>query len=300
MRMASHSETVLVTGCGGFTGRYLLTHLRQAGYRVVGLSHNQANGPDELECDITSPEQLDRVLTATRPNYIIHLAGISFVSHGNAREIYQVNLFGTLNLLDAVLRARLSPHKIIIASSANIYGNPQVELIDEDVCPAPINHYGVSKLAMEHMVRTYCDQLDILITRPFNYTGPGQAQRFVIPKIVNHFRERRRFIELGNLDVVRDFCDVRAVVDAYLQLMQCEADADVVNICSGRGIALSDIISTLNAIAGYDIEVRINPEFVRRNEIKRLIGDKRRLCSLIGTRPEYDIQDTLRMMYQTL
>ena len=297
--MASPSETVLVTGCNGFTGRHLRTHLRRAGYRVVGLSYNQTNNSDELQCDITSPEQLDRALASTQPDYVIHLAAISFVTHGNVQEIYQVNLFGTLNLLDAVLRTGLRPRKTIIASSANIYGNPNIEPIGEEVCPAPVNHYGASKLAMEHLVRTYRDRLDITITRPFNYTGPGQARHFLIPKIVSYFREQRRSIELGNLDVVRDFCDIRFVVDAYLELMICPAHSDVVNICSGRGIALTEIIETMNAIAGYDIEVRINPELIRRSEIKRLVGDKRRLCALIGIRPEYDIRDILQTMYQT-
>jgi nucleoside-diphosphate-sugar epimerase len=112
--------------------------------------------------------------------------------------VYDINFFGTLNILDALVELGQRPAKIVLASSANVYGNPPVEVIDESVCPMPVNHYAISKLAMEFMARTYFDRLNILITRPFNYTGVGQGDNFLIPKIVRHYQEGKTEIELGN------------------------------------------------------------------------------------------------------
>ncbi len=297
MSVASPSKTVLITGINGFTGQHLRQHLQAAGWRVVGTDRAVASENGDFSADLANPEQLRTALQALRPDYIVHLAAISFVAHGNPLEMYQTNLFGTLNLLDAVLAAGIAPRKLLIASSANVYGNPPTEVIDEDVCPAPVNHYAMSKLAMEHMVRTYQERLPLLITRPFNYSGPGQGKQFLIPKIVDHYRRRQPFIELGNLQVVREFSDIRLVVEVYRRLLESAALGETVNVCSGVGVALGDIIAKMNALAGYTIEVRVNPELVRSNEIPRLIGDKRKLQRLVGTLPNYSLDELLGSMY---
>jgi nucleoside-diphosphate-sugar epimerase len=295
--VASPSRRVLITGASGFTGRWLGARLTQAGYQVYGLTQEPARTSAEIQADLCDPPALRAALETARPDYIVHLAAITFVPHSDSAEIYGVNLFGTLNLLDAILAVGLQPRKVLIASSANVYGNPPGKVIDETVCPAPVNHYANSKLAMEHMARTYCDRLPILISRPFNYTGPGQAEHFLIPKIVAHYRARRPTIELGNLDVVRDFSAVAFVANSYQKLLECQHDGVTVNICSGQGTALGEIIATLNDIAGYTIEVTVNPAFVRANEIHRLIGSNRYLFSLIGEQPIPDIRDLLAEMY---
>lgn len=295
--MASPSRTVLITGARGFTGRWLGAHLSKAGYAVHGLIHRGPASDQEAVADLMDGAQLRAVLDAVRPDYIVHLAAITFVPHGDSAEIYRVNLFGALNLLDAVLAVGLQPAKVLIASSANVYGNPPVEVIDETICPAPVNHYATSKLAMEHMARTYCDRLPIIITRPFNYTGADQAEHFLIPKIVAHYRSGQTEIELGNLDVARDFSSVKFVVAAYQKLLECPHRGLTVNVCSSRETALAEIIATMNAIAGYAIKVTVNPAFVRANEVKRLIGDQRKLFALIGALPVPDIREILLEMY---
>jgi len=295
--VASPSKTVLITGVRGFTGQRLRAHLQAAGWRVVGLDRDPASGADELSADLARPDQLRAALETVQPDAVIHLAAITFVPHGDPLEIYQTNLFGTLNLLDAVLAVTPQIGKVLIASSANVYGNPPVEVIDETVCPAPVNHYAMSKLAMEHMARTYEDRLPLLITRPFNYTGPGQASHFLIPKIVEHYRRRQPVIELGNLEVIRDFSDVRFLVEVYRRLLESNAVGETVNICSGVGIALGEIIERMNRRAGYAIEIRVNPAFVRANEVRRLIGDNHKLRRLIGELPEYSMDDILQSLY---
>ena len=290
-------RTVLVTGLHGFTGRYMAEVLRARGLRVVGLVQSQARGDDELACDLTDVRALRAAVAQVQPKYVVHLAALAFVGHADARAFYDVNLFGTLNLLEALAALDTPPRKVLIASSANVYGTPGVEVIDEGVCPAPVNHYACSKLAMEHMVRTWFDKLPIVITRPFNYTGVGQDEKFLIPKIVGHFRRREPVIALGNLDVARDFSDVRDVVAAYVRLLQADGSGgQTVNICSGQAHSLQDILSMAETMSGHRIDVRVNPAFVRTNEVPRLLGHPQKLQQLIGFLPEIPLEQTLRWM----
>src|SRR5690606_29793103 len=134
------------------------------------------------------------------------------------------------------------PRSVLLASSANVYGNTECSPIAETQPPAPVNHYAMSKLAMEHMARTYADRLPLFFTRPFNYTGPGQDASFVIPKLVTHFARRAPAVELGNLDVEREFNDVRFVCEAYLSLLQKAVPGEVYNICTGAPLTLRAVI----------------------------------------------------------
>ena len=288
---------ILVTGLSGFTGRHLAERLRARGARVVGLS-NSGQGEGEIACDLTDAVAVRNVIAELRPTHVAHLVAISFVGHGNARAFYDVNLFGTLNLLEALAALPKPPRKILITSSANIYGTPSVEVIDESVCPAPVNHYACSKLAMEHMVHTWFDRLPIVMTRPFNYTGVGQDEKFLIPKIVSHFRRRAPFIELGNLDVSRDFSDVRDVVGIYTALLLDTPNAvgQTFNICSGRAYSLRDILQMVEEIREHPIEVRINAAFVRTNEVPRLLGSNALLRDRTGLAPQIPLRETLRWM----
>lgn len=296
--MASPSSRVLITGANGFTGRWLSKHLADAGYQVYGLQQEPARTSMEIAADLRDPSSLRIALETARPDFIVHLAAITFVPHSDSAEIYRTNLLGTLNLLDAIRDTALQPRKVLLASSANIYGNPTVERINEAVCPAPVNHYATSKLAMEHMARTYQDQIPLLIARPFNYTGPGQDERFLLPKIVGHYRRQQQTIELGNLDVVRDFSDIRFIIEAYRRLLESEHKSETVNLCSGQGTPLREIMARMHQIAGYTIEVKTNPAFVRANEIHRLVGDNSKLRHLIGPLPVFPIDDILSTLYR--
>lgn len=292
-------KKVLITGIDGFTGKYLERLLTTAGYDVYGLVFPKSHNKKHVLCNIADKSDVLSAVGAVKPDYVVHLAGISFVPHSDISQIYAINFIGSLNILEALLDQGLSPQKIVLASSANVYGNPRQEVIDESVCPAPVSHYAISKLNMELMARTYFDRLNILIARPFNYTGLGQGPHFLIPKIVSHFREGKRAIELGNLDVVRDFSDVRFVAEVYRRLIACPEASEIVNICSGSGVSLMEIIGIMNIMAGYEISVRINPDFVRANEVKTLIGSNKRLAALIGDQRQYSIAETLRWMYET-
>ena len=295
---AGQRGTVLLTGANGFTGKYVRAELEAAGYTVVGAVVGGSRGPHEVTLDITSPDNCRRVMERVRPDYLIHLAAISFVQHADADAFYRVNVIGTINLLQAMADAKLSPRRLIIASSANVYGNATAGVIAESQPPQPVNHYAVSKLAMEFMVKTWNDRLPIVITRPFNYTGVGQEPHFLVPKIMSHFVQRAPLIELGNLDVERDFSDVRMVAQAYRGLLEQDCAGQTVNVCSGRPFSLRAILDTMQQIAGYDIDVRVNPAFVRQSEVKTLVGSPDRLRALVPGLQPVPLEETLRWMYE--
>lgn len=294
-------KRVLITGASGFTGRYMVSELHSQQCHVIALGSREGRGgADESHvADLRDEEALASVMRDARPDVIVHLAALAFVGHGSVEEFYSVNLMGTRNLLSSVERAGLPLDRMLLASSANIYGNAAEGMLDEETPPAPANDYAVSKLAMEYVAGLWKDRLPITIVRPFNYTGVGQAEQFLVPKIVSHFARRAAVMELGNLEVSRDFGDVRAVVSAYRQLLQTpEAEGRVVNVCSGRGHTLADIVAKCEALTGHALEVRVNPAFVRANEVKVLLGDNSRLRGLIGTWSSPPFEETLSWMLE--
>ena len=297
-----NGNTILVTGASGFTGRHFIPAARQAGYHCVALSQ-RANEPvpqaDQcITANLLDLKALNLAIAQAAPDKIVHLAAESFVAHDDTAEIYQTNLIGTLNLLNATQNHAPSVEKILVASSANIYGNAAHLPITEDTPPQPVNHYGVSKFAMERAVALF-DTLPVVMVRPFNYTGVGQHASFLVPKIVNAFKNQEPKIELGNLDVARDFSDVRDVVSAYLKLLASPETQPIYNICTGHATSLQEIIATLNTLAGYEIEVTTNPDFVRADEIKMLYGSPELLESTIGSYRKHAIQGTLQWMLQS-
>ena len=293
-------ETILVTGAAGFTGRYFIAQAAHAGHRCIALCKEDGEQVPEAEhnvaCDLLDKHRLIEIVESNQPSMVVHLAAISFVAHENTAEIYRVNLLATLNLLDAISGLAPRVRKVLIASSANVYGNATRLPISEEHLPAPVNHYGVSKYAMEMAARLYGD-LPIVLVRPFNYTGVGQSDQFLIPKIVSAFARHEPAIELGNLDVARDFSDVRDVTTAYLRLLFCSSSRELFNICSGVPIELRSIIEILNDLAGYEIEVRTNKRYVRNNEIKVLFGSSQLIDNTIGCYRTHDIRSTLEWMY---
>lgn len=290
--------TVLVTGAAGFTGRYLRAELQQAGYAVAGLTLDNP-GTSDLRSDLTDRDGLEAVLGRVAPHYVVHLAGVSFVGHQDTAEFRRVNVDGSRNLLEACLALRPLPRKVILASSANVYGLPRAEPIGEDHPLAPVNEYGHSKLAMEELARRMFDRLPIIIARPFNYTGVGQDARFVVPKIVGHFQSGAPTLELGDTSVVRDLSDVRDVAQIYRRLLESECDGETVNLCSGSGVSLVQIIDMLSDITGRRPHVSFSTQLVRAAEIPRLVGSAGKLERIIGRRPARPFRATLEWMYRT-
>ncbi|WP_158770900.1 GDP-mannose 4,6-dehydratase [Paraglaciecola sp. L1A13] len=280
--MDSHSKpTALITGIDGFTGQYLKKTLENQGICVFGTTHSRCNIKNSYVMDITDSLAVSKVINLVKPDYIIHLAAISFVAHSDPTEFYRVNVVGTECLLQSIIDSGLSLRKVIISSSANVYGNSSAEQISENISPEPVNHYACSKMAMEKITANYFNRLPIIITRPFNYTGVGQAEHFLVPKIVAHFKNGKKKIELGNTDVYRDFSSVEFVVQAYASLLNSDVKSEIINVCSGHSYSLQEIIETLEELAGYKIEICVNSDFVRADEVKKITGDNSKLLTIV-------------------
>ncbi len=292
---------ILVTGAGGFTGLHLLDRLARDGHELFGLMHDAGAPPALLAgaevADLRDLAALERVVAAVQPERVVHLAAIAFVAHGDAAELYATNILGTRNLLQALSSAARRPDAVLIASSANVYGNARAGVLTEDMPPAPANDYGVTKAACEMLARLYADRLPIITVRPFNYTGRGQGEQFLIPKIIAHSRRRAETIELGNIDVARDFSDVRAVVDAYARLLEAPAAVGgLFNVCSGVARSLADVLAMVAAASGHAMGVRVNPAFVRADEVKSLCGSRAALEAVIGPLAMPPLDDTIAWM----
>ena len=296
---------ILVTGADGFTGRYLAAELQRAGHEVHGLVHKPVPSSPTSSvsewhvADLCDAAALKAVVRSVQPEKVVHLAAIAFVAHGDVDAIYSTNLTGTRHLLEALAQSQSSIDSVLLASSANIYGNSTGGVLDEFTQPAPANDYAVSKLAMEFAARLYADRLPIITVRPFNYTGVGQAESFLIPKIISHVRRRAPVIELGNIEVARDFSDVRNVVQLYRRLVETPAAiGQTFNVCSGDAWTLTEVLAMVRQISGHDFEVRVNPAFVRANEVKTLVGNRAKLDAVVGRLPEIALEDTLRWMLE--
>ncbi|MGN4958210.1 GDP-mannose 4,6-dehydratase [Aeromonas sp. 23P] len=297
-RSIMNKSRVIITGVQGFTGHYMSAEMTNADYEVFGLGVNPCDAKNYFQADLNDKTTLAKVFEQIQPDVVIHLAALAFVGHGDANGFYQVNLLGTRNLLEVLASANHQPQAVLLASSANIYGNRSEGMLSEQTLPDPANDYAVSKLAMEHMARLWMDRLPIIITRPFNYTGVGQTENFLLPKIAAHFKRKADVIELGNLDVWRDFSDVRSLVNAYRRLIEAKAFGQTVNVCSGTTHSLREVMDMCEQITRHNMSIQVNPAFVRANEVKTLCGDASLLRSLIGDWQTPDLADTLRWMLE--
>lgn len=292
---------VFITGIDGFTGKYLAHELMRIGCQVSGTIRSAgacaASSWVEHVCDLRDGEALEQILATERPDAIVHLAAISFVKHDDVADIYETNVIGTRNLMKAITASGCKPEAVLLASSANVYGNVERDFVDENAALSPMNDYAVSKLAMEYVGKLW-RELPIIIVRPFNYTGVGQSANFLLPKLVSGFRARTPEIELGNLNVVRDFSDVRTVVSIYRALLNRKYAGKILNICSGVGYSLEDILGMMERITGHHPAIRVNQKFIRENEVRRLVGSRSALDAAVGEFPSIPIDETLRWMLE--
>ena len=276
---------IFLTGANGFTGKHLSSKLKKEGHEVITYSSN-----------ILDENMLQSFLSEHQPEAVAHLAAKSFVHTEDIKSVYETNITGTYNLLNAIYKTIPNIKSILLASSATVYGH-QEGILDERSATIPSNDYGVSKLAMEQMAKLWISKLPIFILRPFNYTGPGQAHHFVIPKIVEHFKKRKDVIELGNIDVWREFQDIRDIIHYYTDLLINPPIGQIINICSGKSYSLREIIKICEEIMNHRIEISVNQKFIRKNEIKELKGNPNLLLSKLSKTTEcFTIKKTLSNM----
>ena len=259
-------RTILLTGASGFTGLHLSRLARAIGHHVIPLKAN-----------LNDAKAREEEVLAIKPDWVAHLAGISFVASKDQEAFYRVHALGTGNLLQSIAKLEQKPSKILLASSATVYGNSLNPFSEESQTLAPIDHYALSKVAMEDMAKTFFDSLPIVIARPFNYTGTGQKSNFLIPKLIDHFANKKEVIELGNLNIEREFNDVSMICEAYLGLLQWGIPNETYNVCTGHARSLQHVVDTLIHLTQHALEIKVNPVFVRASEVHRMCGDPKKL-----------------------
>ena len=285
---------VLVTGGEGFTGRHLIAAIRAAGGEAASLSRSpieDADFPVHL-ADICDKAATIAAVKAADPTHIVHLAAIS-ATRRDDEEIYtRVNVEGAANVLNAAKGYAPRLQHVTLASSAAVYGNPGPDPVSEDREPTPANAYGQSKLDMEILAAE--SGLPTLCFRPFNYTGPGQPDHFIVPKLVKAFAEGQAEIELWETDSIREFGDVRDAVATYVALM-VENVTGVFNLCTGAENSVGDVISTLCRITGQ------NPKIITTGTpggLLKLVGDPANIRKAGAPEPVNNLEDTLRFMLE--
>ena len=286
---------ILLTGFSGFTGKYILQSATNFGVDIFCFSEDGT--PNAKSINLLDYRAVLEKVKETKPTSVIHLAAISHVQHEPASDFYSVNIGGTRNLLQAL--SELPSEGLIntvFASSANIYGNSKQVVLNETTPLKPVNDYGLSKKGMEELLYLWREKIPISITRPFNYTGRGQTENFLIPKIVEAFKLKKQRLELGNLEVSRDFSDVRFIANAYLTLATQKSGFRILNLCSGNLVSIREIVSVCTSLTGHRLEVVSNPNFRRRNEILKLKGDTTQMVKYLGYRSAYSIKDTIGWM----
>ena len=291
-----NTARVLITGQQGFTGQHLTTELERNGYEVWGLGDGPPTVARNVQANLLDLDALRQAIQTAQPHYVIHLAGVAFVGHGQPKAFYDVNLVGTRNLLEALGPVATNLKCVLLASSANVYGNLQGGLLSESNPVNPANDYAVSKLAMEYMAKLWLPKIPVVLARPFNYTGVGQSDSFLIPKIVSHFIQKRPTIELGNMDVWREFNDVRDIAFAYRKLIEAAPIGETVNVCSSNLVSLKEALALATELTGHSLEPKVNPLFVRSNEVLKLGGDAAQLKRFIPDWQPRRLRETLAWM----
>lgn len=293
----------LVTGASGFIGSHLVDALLAAGDTVVTLQRSPAAPRERLLAiagDVTDRPLLERIVGEHAPQRIFHLAAQSLprVSWEDPRGTHDINVGGTLNLLDAVRAAKASP-AIVIASSSSIYaqstdGRP---IAEDDPC-RPASPYGVSKLAADHLGRLYAEAhgLRVTLARPFFLIGPrkvGDVCSDWARNIVAIERGRAAELSVGNVEVIRDFLHVADGIDAFLAIAAGGRPGEAYNICSGRGHALAEVLALLRGMACTQIPVREDPARRRALDERIKVGDPARLQAL-GWKERRGVEGALR------
>ena len=291
---------VAVTGADGFVGRHLRRFFEDAGDIVVPL-HGSIGPNGSTIIDVRDPPAVHAAIEAARPDAIVHLAAISHVmqSHAEPSATFQINTMGALNVCLAAKALPYQP-RILLVSSAEVYGIAATDVSTEETPFAPMSPYAASKIAAEmigaQFARSY--GMHIVRARPFNHLGAGQAPVFAIASLAQQVKAARKSnarstLRVGNLDPIRDFSHVRDVVAAYRLLLERGVSGEVYNVCSGVGRSIRSVLDELVTLASVSVDVEVDPSKVRAADIPRLVGSAAKLRAL-GWEPQLTVKDALR------
>lgn len=288
------TRKLLVTGLSGFVGQQLLQHPQRAKWQLLDYSR----------LELLDPSSLAEILQRDCPDAVIHLAGQTFVPEAfrAPRQTIEINLLGTLNFLQALKQSGFSG-SFLYVSSGDVYGQvAEADLPIHESLPArPRNPYAVSKAAAELLCLqwSYLEPWRIMVARPFNHIGPGQRADFVIPSVASQLVRIRRGqqaprIEVGDVDVTRDFLDVRDVLSAYFHLLENGRNGETYNVCSGMEYRVRDLIEQMVELTNLDVELLQDPARMRPSEQRRVAGNSWKLQQQTGWTPGISITESLQ------
>jgi GDP-4-dehydro-6-deoxy-D-mannose reductase len=297
---------VLITGGTGFVGTHLIRFLKSHASKIAVIASGDGSFRQEPEVeyhalDIRRADQVRSVVHNSSPTHVYHLAGISAVdvSWNNPRLTFEVNVLGAYNLFEAAMSLP-SPPRILNVSTSQVYSASGM-MLTETSPVNPDNPYAETK-AMAELLRVQyrkCRSGGIVTARSFNHTGPGQTPHFVLPSIAKQFAEmeaglRPPSLTVGNLEVKRDFTDVRDVVVAYSALLEKGRIDEVYNVCSGSAVRLADVVRKFEAISGITVEINTDSDRLRSNEVSQIFGDSTKLKTETGWSPQIPLEKTIR------
>ena len=297
--------TVLITGASGFVGPHLARALSALGARIVGLAISAPPAGLTLDgwhnADMLDAAAVARVIEAERPAAVVHLAGQSSAARSFEQpvETFRINVTGTWNLIEAV-RAHAPMARMLIVGSGEVYGPlPQGTRAAEDAPFNPVSPYALSKAAADALAELHARAhgLDVVRTRSFGHTGPGQEPRFVVPSFARQIAAIERggepVLKVGNLDVARDLTDVRDIVRAYVLLLGQGRAGEAYNVCRGATVKLTDMVRMLAERSRVPVRIEVDPERVRTADVSWLAGDPAKLERDTGWRAEIAFERTL-------
>lgn len=308
---------VLITGISGFAGGHLATYLLQAGHEVCGTVHQRDSRArlaarfagsglrtDNVHAvDIAESRLVDDIVQRTKPDAVFHLAGTATVGRSDIdpAAVFAINALGTLHLLAGV-RAHCPRARVVTVGSGSAYGVLDAAAIPvtEESPFRPVSPYGVSKAAADLIAYQWARAygLDIVRVRPFNHIGPGQGPGFVCPDVAQQLvaierGARPAVVDVGNVDVVRDFTDVRDVVAGYVSALERGEAGEVYNVCSGVGRTVREVVELMIATSGIAAELRLAPDRLRPADVPVAIGSAARLHRATGWRPQVPLLQSL-------
>lgn len=303
-------HTVAITGASGFVGRWLIAALD--GYRndteLKVITLGRASSCD-VSIDITNADQINEAIREISPTAVVHLAAVA--SPAEAREqpdvAWRTNFTGTLNIARSIIKSACDC-RLIFAGSSESYGrtflNAGAAGADESLALEPISTYGATKAAADIALgQLQYEGLEVVRFRPFNHTGAGQPDKYVVPAFASQIAKIKAgisapVISVGNLGAFRDFLDVRDVTRAYALAALRKEVSDVrgkaFNLSSGNAVQISSILELMIELADVEVEIAVSPEKFRKNEIEAAVGDNTAAFIGFDWRPEISLLDTLR------
>jgi len=313
--MSPSRSSILITGAEGFVGAYLINELKPLGIPIYatyivpeGKRTDLLPGEQWVYCDLTKRQAVFDLVHSIHPFFIYHLAGISHVptAESNRQNALNVNVGGTLHLLEAAADTGASPRMVLI-SSGEVYGKIHEEAsgIHENFPLHPANFYAATKAAAEKIAWPFFErgEISLMIFRPFNHIGPGQSPSFVvsdfarqIAKISLSLTEPKVYV--GDIDVYRDFTDVRDITRGYRLVYERFTPGGTFNLASGRVVAIRDILQELAAFSNKSIEIIQDPERFRKAEVRKIQVDVSRFNEATGWSPVIPLKQTLRDVFE--